>query len=43
MEVVEWARAAGLTSEPVVHLPGGKLTVTLWLAKRPALSRSAAA
>jgi ubiquinone/menaquinone biosynthesis C-methylase UbiE/DNA-binding MarR family transcriptional regulator len=42
-EIVEWARAAGLSSEPIVHLPGSKLTVTLWLAKRPALARSAAA
>jgi hypothetical protein len=40
---VEWAREAGLVSEPIVHLPGGKLTVSLWLATRPALARSAAA
>jgi SAM-dependent methyltransferase len=42
-EIVEWARTAGLVSEPIVHLPGGKLTVSLWLATRPAVARSAAA
>jgi SAM-dependent methyltransferase len=42
-EIVEWAREAGLVSEPIVHLPGGKLTVSLWLATRLALARSAAA
>ncbi|MBI3451883.1 MAG: class I SAM-dependent methyltransferase, partial [Rhodospirillales bacterium] len=35
-EVTAWTQAAGLAPEPVVHLPGGKLTVNLWPASRPA-------
>lgn len=34
-EVAGWIREAGLAPEPVVHLPGGKLTVSLWAADKP--------
>ena len=37
-EVVAWIAEAGLRCEPVVHLPGGALTVSLWAADKPALS-----
>ena len=37
-EVVAWIAEAGLRCEPVVHLPGSQLTVTLWAADKPALS-----
>ncbi|EWY39400.1 ArsR family transcriptional regulator [Skermanella stibiiresistens SB22] len=33
-EVTGWLHAAGMTPEPVVHLPGDPLTVNLWPAKR---------
>ncbi|MBY0429789.1 MAG: ArsR family transcriptional regulator, partial [Rhodospirillales bacterium] len=35
-EVAAWCRAAGLIPGPIRHLPGNPLTVTLWLAERPA-------
>jgi ArsR family transcriptional regulator len=35
-EVIAWCRAAGLEPEPVRHLPGDPLTVSLWPAHRPA-------
>lgn len=34
-EVAQWIAAAGLVPGPVVHLPGKKLTVSLWPAERP--------
>jgi ArsR family transcriptional regulator len=34
-EVVAWIAEAGLRCEPVVHLPGSQLTVTLWAADKP--------
>ena len=34
-EVRGWIAAAGLVPGPVVHLPGKKLTVSLWRAERP--------
>jgi ArsR family transcriptional regulator len=40
-EVAAWIRAAGLTPGPVVHLPGHKLTVSLWPAERPRLAADA--
>jgi ArsR family transcriptional regulator len=40
-EVSEWCREAGLEPEPVLHLPGQPLTVSLWSAQRPA-ARAAA-
>jgi ubiquinone/menaquinone biosynthesis C-methylase UbiE len=33
-EVIAWCRAAGLDPEPVRHLPGDPLTVSLWPARR---------
>jgi len=33
-EIVAWCRAAGLEPEPVRHLPGDPLTVSLWPAHR---------
>jgi ArsR family transcriptional regulator len=33
-EVNGWVRAAGLAPGRVVHLPGGQLTVNLWMAQR---------
>jgi ubiquinone/menaquinone biosynthesis C-methylase UbiE/DNA-binding transcriptional ArsR family regulator len=33
-EVLGWCRAAGLEPEPVRHLPGEPLTVSLWAARR---------
>ncbi|MDR3435816.1 metalloregulator ArsR/SmtB family transcription factor [Telmatospirillum sp.] len=35
-EVIDWCRQAGLIDDPVRHLPGRPLTVTLWLAHRAA-------
>jgi ubiquinone/menaquinone biosynthesis C-methylase UbiE len=35
-EIVAWCRAAGLEPEPVRHLPGNPLTVSLWPAHRAA-------
>lgn len=35
-EVFDWCAAAGLTPRRVEHLPGSPLTVTLWLADKPA-------
>ncbi|MBI3707292.1 MAG: metalloregulator ArsR/SmtB family transcription factor [Proteobacteria bacterium] len=34
-EIAGWMQAAGLRVEPVVHLPGHKITLGLWLAQRP--------
>jgi ArsR family transcriptional regulator len=34
-DVAGWCADAGLTVERVLDLPGGALTVTLWLARRP--------
>lgn len=34
-EVREWIAASGLVPGPVIHLPGKKLTVSLWPADRP--------
>jgi ArsR family transcriptional regulator len=42
-EVRQWIAEAGLVSGPVVHLPGGTLTVSLWQAERPRQSDRAAA
>lgn len=36
-EVAGWCRQAGLTCEPVVHLPGDPLTVSIWPAVRAAM------
>ena len=33
-EVIDWVRAAGLEPEPLAHLPGKPLTVTLWPATK---------
>ena len=38
-----WLAAAGLDARVAAKLPGGDLTVTLWLGSRPALARKAAA
>ena len=35
-EVNKWCRAAGLRAEPVKHLPGKQLTVSIWQARRGA-------
>ncbi|MFD2264886.1 ArsR/SmtB family transcription factor [Lacibacterium aquatile] len=35
-EVAEWCRSAGLIPGEAVHLTGGRLTVTIWAAARPA-------
>jgi ArsR family transcriptional regulator len=35
-EVAEWCTAAGLTVREITPLPGRPLTVTVWLADRPA-------
>ena len=37
-EIAAWIAEAGLKPEPVVHLPGGRLTVSLWAADKPALA-----
>jgi ArsR family transcriptional regulator len=42
-EVRQWIAAAGLVPGPVVHLPGNKLTVSLWPAERPRQADRAAA
>ena len=34
-EIEAWIREAGLVPEPVVHLPGSQLTVSLWAADKP--------
>jgi ArsR family transcriptional regulator len=34
-EVAGWARTAGLETDPVAHLPGKPLTVSIWRATRP--------
>ncbi|MGH7091785.1 MAG: ArsR/SmtB family transcription factor [Stellaceae bacterium] len=34
-EITLWCREAGLEPETPIHLPGEKLTVALWLARRP--------
>jgi ArsR family transcriptional regulator len=39
-EVARWCRQAGVEPADVVHLPGKPLTVTLWIARRPAESRA---
>jgi ArsR family transcriptional regulator len=36
-EVSAWCREAGLEPASVRHLPGQPLTVSLWVARRPAL------
>lgn len=41
-DVFEWCATAGLQKGRIVHLPGTPLTVTLWLARRPATSDTAA-
>jgi ubiquinone/menaquinone biosynthesis C-methylase UbiE/DNA-binding transcriptional ArsR family regulator len=33
-EIAGWMEQAGLTPQPVVHLPGGPLTVSLWTAHK---------
>jgi ArsR family transcriptional regulator len=35
-EIAEWCAAAGLEPDRVQHLPGTKLTVSIWPARRPA-------
>lgn len=40
-DVFDWCAAVGLTADDVVHLPGTPLTVTLWLAGKPAVSEPA--
>jgi DNA-binding transcriptional ArsR family regulator len=35
-EIAQWCREAGLVSGAPRHLPGSPLTVSLWLARRPA-------
>jgi ubiquinone/menaquinone biosynthesis C-methylase UbiE len=42
-EVRQWIAAAGLVPGPVVHLPGNRLTVSLWPAERPRQASRAAA
>ncbi len=39
-EVAAWCRQAGLTVRRILSLPGDPLTVTLWLAARPAADAS---
>jgi ubiquinone/menaquinone biosynthesis C-methylase UbiE len=39
-EVTLWCRAAGLEPEPVRHLPGDPLTVSLWAARRRAAAEA---
>lgn len=39
-EVAGWAAAAGLEPAPVAQLPGGRLTVSIWAADRPAVPES---
>jgi ubiquinone/menaquinone biosynthesis C-methylase UbiE/DNA-binding transcriptional ArsR family regulator len=34
-QIAAWCRAAGLAAPSVKHLPGGSLTVALWVAERP--------
>ena len=34
-QIAAWCRAAGLSAPTVKHLPGGSLTVALWVAERP--------
>ncbi len=34
-EITAWCDATGLTSEPMLTLPGDPLTVCIWLARRP--------
>jgi ArsR family transcriptional regulator len=41
-EVSHWCRTAGLRPDRARHLPGHRLTVTIWQATRPPLPRSAA-
>lgn len=36
-EMADWMRTAGLSPGPVRHLPGQPLTVTVWVADRPAI------
>ncbi len=42
-EVTLWCRTAGLEPEPVRHLPGDPLTVSLWAARRRAAAEAPAA
>jgi ArsR family transcriptional regulator len=42
-EIVAWISEAGLKAEPVVHLPGGQLTVSLWAADKPVQVRATTA
>jgi len=42
-EVNKWCRAAGLRPEPVQHLPGKQLTVSIWQALRGSARLAAAA
>jgi ubiquinone/menaquinone biosynthesis C-methylase UbiE/DNA-binding transcriptional ArsR family regulator len=42
-EITAWCRAAGLEPEPVRHLPGDPLTVSLWPARRRAVAETALA
>lgn len=37
-QVAGWLRQAGLAADPATHLPGDRLTVTIWRGRRPALS-----
>ncbi|HEX6980323.1 MAG TPA: metalloregulator ArsR/SmtB family transcription factor [Alphaproteobacteria bacterium] len=37
-EVVDWIREAGLQPGQLLHLPGERLTVTLWTADRPQIT-----
>jgi ubiquinone/menaquinone biosynthesis C-methylase UbiE/DNA-binding transcriptional ArsR family regulator len=41
-EVTLWCRASGLEPEPVRHLPGDPLTVSLWAARRRAEAEASA-
>ena len=42
-EVKGWCQAAGLVPAPVRHLPGRRLTISIWRASRPAAARKIAA
>jgi SAM-dependent methyltransferase len=35
-ELIGWIEAAGLAVEPTLHLAGQPLTVSIWIARRPA-------
>jgi ArsR family transcriptional regulator len=42
-EVAAWIAEAGLVPEPVVHLPGSQLTVSLWAGDKPMRERATTA